>query len=84
LTGEENPFTLLMPDERVTITADAQFQRGDVNHDGHITISDMTALIDYLLSNDSAIPAEADVNADSAASIADVTALIDYLLGGAI
>ncbi len=84
LTGEENPFTLLMPDERVTITAAAQFQRGDVNHDGHITISDMTALIDYLLSNDSAIPAEADVNADSAASIADVTALIDYLLGGAI
>ena len=84
LTGEENPFTLLMPDERVTITAAAQFQRGDVNHDGHITISDMTALIDYLLSNDSAIPAEADVNADSAASIADVTVLIDYLLGGAI
>ena len=84
LTGEENPFTLLMPDERVTITAAAQFQRGDVNHDGHITISDMTALIDYLLSNDSAIPAEADVNADSTASIADVTALIDYLLGGAI
>ena len=84
LTGEENPFTLLMPDERVTITAAAQFQRGDVNHDGHITISDMTALIDYLLSNDSAIPAEADVNADDNVSIADVTALIDYLLNGAI
>ena len=84
LTGEGNPFMLLMPDENVTITAAAQFQRGDVNHDGHITISDMTALIDNLLSNDSAIPAEADVNADSAASIADVTALIDYLLGGAI
>ena len=83
LTGEGNPFTLLMPDENVTITTAAQFQRGDVNHDGHITIADVTALIDYLLSNDSEIPAEANVNGDSTVSIADVTALIDYLLSGA-
>ena len=84
LTGEGNPFTLLMPDEDVTISAAAQFQRGDVNQDGHITISDVTTLIDYLLSNDSAIPAEADVNSDDNVSIGDVTALIDYLLSGAI
>ena len=84
LTGEGNPFTLLMPDENVTISAAAQFQRGDVNHDGNITIADVTTLIDYLLSNDSAIPAEADVNADGSVSIADVTALIDYLLSGTI
>ena len=73
-----------MPDENVTISAAAQFQRGDVNHDGNITIADVTTLIDYLLSNDSAIPAEADVNADGSVSIADVTALIDYLLSGTI
>ena len=73
-----------MPDEDVTISAAAQFQRGDVNQDGHITISDVTTLIDYLLSNDSAIPAEADFNDDGSASIGDVTALIDYLLSGAI
>ncbi len=84
LTGEENPFTLLMPDERVTISVAAQFPRGDVNHDNHITISDVTTLIDYLLSNESAIPAEADFNDDGSASIGDVTALIDYLLSGAI
>ncbi len=84
LTGEENPFALLMPDENVTISAAAQFQRGDVNQDGNITIADVTTLIDYLLSNDSAIPAEADVNSDDNVSIADVTALIDYLLNGAI
>ena len=84
LTGEGNPFTLLMPDENVTISAAAQFQRGDVNQDGNITIADVTTLIDYLLSNDSAIPAEADVNADGSVSIADVTALIDYLLSGTI
>ncbi len=83
LTGEEDPFTLLMPDENVTISGAAQYQRGDVNHDGHITIADVTALIDYLLSNDSEIPAEANVNGDSTVSIADVTALIDYLLSGA-
>ena len=84
LTGEENPFNLFMPDTDVTISAAAQFPRGDVNHDGNITIADVTTLIDYLLSNDSAIPAEADVNDDGSASIADVTALIDYLLNGAI
>ena len=84
LTGEENPFNLLMPDTDVTISAAAQFQPGDVNHDGNITIADVTTLIDYLLSNDSAIPAEADVNDDGSASIADVTSLIDYLLNGTI
>ncbi len=84
LTGEGNPFILLMPDEDVTIKAATQFLRGDVNQDGNITIADVTTLIDYLLSNDSAIPAEADVNADDNVSIADVTALIDYLLNGAI
>ena len=84
LTGEGNPFILLMPDEDVTISAATQFLRGDVNQDGNITIADVTTLIDYLLSNDSAIPAEADVNADDNVSIADVTALIDYLLNGAI
>ena len=55
---------------------------GDVNHDGYVTIGDVTALIDYLLSDVSAAPAEADFNGQDGVTIADVTALIDFLLGG--
>ena len=55
---------------------------GDVNLDGGISIADVTTLIDYLLSDASAAPAEADCNGDNTVSIADVTALIDYLLSG--
>ena len=82
LTGEENPFTLIMPDEDVVISAAPQYQRGDVNQDGSVNIADVTALIDYLLSDASAAPAEADVNQDGFVNIADVTTLIDLLLGG--
>ena len=56
--------------------------RGDVNGDGSVNISDVTALIDYLLSgNASGINLSgADCNKDGDVDIADVTALIDYLL----
>ncbi|MBR6947651.1 MAG: BspA family leucine-rich repeat surface protein, partial [Muribaculaceae bacterium] len=56
--------------------------RGDVNGDGSVNISDVTALIDYLLSgNASGINLSgADCNQDSSVNISDVTALIDYLL----
>lgn len=59
-------------------------QRGDVNGDNGVSIGDVTALIDYLLSGDpSGISmAAADCNRDNGVSIGDVTALIDYLLSG--
>lgn len=55
---------------------------GDVNGDHRINISDVTALIDFLLSgNDSQINrANSDVNQDGKINISDVTALIDILL----
>ena len=54
---------------------------GDVNHDGAVSIKDVTALIDYLLgSEDAACPICADVNGINGITIADVTALIDILL----
>ena len=58
--------------------------RGDVNGDGSVNISDVTALIDYLLSgNASGVNlTSADCNQDSSVNISDVTALIDYLLSG--
>ena len=57
------------------------YQLGDVNRDGSVTIADVTALIDYLLSGEGDVTNDiADMNGDENISIADVTALIDYLL----
>ena len=55
--------------------------RGDVDGNEDVTIADVTALIDILLSGSEA-PDAADCNLDGEVSIADVTTLIDYLLGG--
>ena len=59
-------------------------ERGDVNGDGYVNISDVTALINYLLSGDtSAVALEAtDCDENGIVTIGDVTALINYLLGG--
>ena len=55
---------------------------GDVNNDGTVNIADATALIDYLLGNNTKeIDLKAaDLNGDNDINIADVTALIDNLL----
>ena len=76
----------LFPYEGYVIPGDEPTSlRGDVDKDDAITIADVTALIDYLLSGDaSSIDlVAADCDQDSAISIADVTSLIDYLLSGA-
>lgn len=58
--------------------------RGDVNNDNEVTIADVSALIDYLLTGDpegvNLQNANCDLNEE--VSIADVSALIDYLLNG--
>ena len=56
------------------------FELGDVNHNGYVSINDVTALIDYLLGSGDIFTAQADMNGDNIVSIRDVTALIDYLL----
>ena len=60
------------------------YELGDVNHDGNVNISDVTALINYLLSGDEtkACAICADVKADGIVNISDVTALINKLLKG--
>ena len=58
------------------------YQLGDVNMDGDVNIADVTALIDYLLSNDASDIdlTAANVNEDDSVNISDVTHLIDMLL----
>ena len=59
-----------------------EFIRGDVNMDGIVNISDVTALIDYLLTqNSTGLNMDAaDTNEDGTVAIGDVTTLIDFLL----
>ena len=71
----------LSVDNMTLVIEAANVLRGDVNEDKTVTIADVTALIDYLLSGATA-PASADCNLDQNVTIADVTALIDYLLSG--
>ena len=54
---------------------------GDVNGDLEININDVTALINILLSGETALQT-ADCDQDGSINIGDVTALIDYLLSG--
>ena len=56
---------------------------GDADGDGELTISDVSSLIDYLLSGEpgSCFSASADSNGDGQVTIADVSILIDMLLG---
>ena len=70
-----------IPDECVVTV---YTEPGDVNRDGYINISDITDLIDYLLSGDSnnVSLTNADCDRDDNISISDVTTLIDFLLSG--
>ncbi len=60
------------------------YSLGDVDHDGKLSISDVTMIIDYLLgsSEENCCGACADVNGDTLTNIEDVTGLIDKLLAG--
>ena len=65
-------------------TYKANFQIGDVNGDGSITIADVTALVNIILGKDTTGQynhAAADVNGDNSITIADVTALVNIILG---
>ena len=70
--------------QSVTLFANGHaYQLGDVDHDGAVTISDVTELIDYLLRPSADICSIcSDVNADGDINITDVTDLIDMLLSG--
>jgi len=57
------------------------YELGDVNHDHSIDVSDVTALIGYILGNDNgSCEICANVNGDDAIDVSDVTALINIIL----
>lgn len=74
--ADDLTFKLEVVEEQPTILL------GDVNDDGLINISDVTALINYLLSGDTSLVNinNADVNQSQTINISDVTSLISLLL----
>jgi len=57
------------------------YSLGDVDHDGLVSITDVSILIDYLLNGSGDIcEICADVDGDNVVNITDVTVLIDALL----
>ena len=57
---------------------------GDVNGDGYVTTSDVTAIYNYLLLGDETYVATCDVDGDGYITVADVTAVYNIILGGTV
>ena len=67
--------------QRVTLFENGHaYQPGDVDHDGILSIADVTYLIDALLSGNPVCEICADVDGDENLTISDVTFMIDMLL----
>ncbi|MDO4511100.1 MAG: leucine-rich repeat protein [Bacteroidales bacterium] len=56
-------------------------KKGDVNGDGVVNVSDVTALINKILGTATYTDAVCDINADGQVNVSDVTALINMILG---
>ncbi len=62
------------------------YQKGDVNHDGSVTMADANLVVNYFLSNDKTTFVDfdivaADVNEDGDISMADANAIVNMFLG---
>ena len=55
--------------------------KGDVNGDGKVNVSDVTALVNMILGVIPKDEARADINGDGKVNVSDVTALINIILG---
>ena len=77
--GENHETIKFLPKATFCYLREEAGMRGDVNQDTFVNISDVTALINLLLSNDE-VPAQADCNLDQLVNITDVTVLIGFLL----
>ena len=89
LNGSTSTYSVTVPNASIELYKNAVgwnffhtfYGLGDVNGDGKLSISDVTGIIDQLLSSDE-LPDYCDVNGDGVVNITDVTALISMLLSG--
>ncbi len=54
---------------------------GDVNGDGKVNVSDVSALINMILGISETNEIDADLNGDGRVNVSDVSALINIILG---
>ena len=54
---------------------------GDVNADGVVNVSDVTALVNRILGDPTYSDTVCDVNADGVVNVSDVTTLVNLILG---
>ena len=73
---------------RITVAPKSQYLKGgtaavygDVNGDGNVTAADITALYDFLLTNDTTNLINGDVDGDGNITAGDITKVYDVLLG---
>ena len=64
----------------VAVALSAGATKGDVNSDGEVNISDVNAVISYILNGSDNL--SGDVNGDNEVNIADVNVIIGIILGG--
>ena len=64
-----------------TNLSDSSGIQGDVNGDGKVNVSDVTALVNMILGVIPKDEARADINGDGKVNVSDVTALINIILG---
>ena len=80
--------TALFGDAETNISNDCEITvggwlPGDVNHDGRVSVSDVQAVVAYILGNtpDLFYPTEGNLNGDGDISVADVTLIVNIILG---
>ena len=59
------------------------YQLGDVNHDGSLSVSDVTTLINAVITGCDICPICSDLNGDGVANVTDITALINLVMSTA-
>ncbi|MDO4510802.1 MAG: M6 family metalloprotease domain-containing protein [Bacteroidales bacterium] len=67
--------------DNIALTYIGSKQAGDVNGDGEVNVSDVTALINKILGTATFDDEVCDINADGQVNVSDVTALINMILG---
>ncbi|MBQ5465987.1 MAG: dockerin type I repeat-containing protein, partial [Muribaculaceae bacterium] len=65
----------------VTFSKKSEELKGDVNADGRVNVSDVSALINMILGITPKDEERADVNGDGRVNVSDVSALINIILG---
>ena len=83
--GNENYWTTTKVSKTIVVTSKPVFMKGDVNHDGSITMADANMVVNYFL--DTKKPEDfdietADVNNDGSITMADANMIVNMFLEG--